>query len=95
VYTAAGDVHGTLGGLVELGSPDRLGSLLETAMDAASWCATDPVCGEDGTLPRGRGTAPGACHHCLLVPETSCEAFNHGLDRAAIHGHGTIQGFIR
>jgi hypothetical protein len=94
VYTAAGDVHGTLGGLVELGTPDRLGDLLESAVDAASWCATDPVCGEDGEGPRGRGSMPGACHHCLLVPETSCEAFNHGLDRAALLGHSKVPGFL-
>lgn len=94
IYTAAGDVHGTLGGLVELGTPDRLGELLEAAVDAASWCATDPVCGEDSPGPRGRGSTPGACHHCLLVPETSCEAFNHGLDRAVLNGHGHVPGFL-
>jgi hypothetical protein len=95
IYTAAGDVHGTLGGLVELGSPERLGVILEAALDAASWCATDPVCAEDGPGPRGRGTTPGACHHCLLVSETSCEAFNHGLDRAVVHGQpGGLPGFI-
>lgn len=94
IYTAAGDVHGTLGGLVELGCPDRFGELLDTAVDSATWCATDPVCGEDASAPRGRGTAPGACHHCLLVPETSCEAFNQGLDRAVLNGHGAARGFL-
>lgn len=94
VYTAAGDVHGTLGGLVELGSPERLGSLMEAALDAAAWCATDPVCGEDGHGSWGTGTAPGACHHCMLVPETSCESFNKGLDRGVIHGHQNLPGFI-
>jgi hypothetical protein len=95
IYTAAGDVHGTLGGLVELGAPDRLGELLEAAVDAATWCATDPECGEDAQGPRGRGSTPGACHHCLLVPETSCEAFNRGLDRAVLNGHGPVPGFLR
>ena len=94
VYTAAGDVHGTLGGLVELGHPQRLGEILEGAVDAATWCATDPVCGEDTPGLRGRGSSPGACHHCLLVPETSCEAFNRGLDRAVLNGHGTARGFL-
>lgn len=94
IYTAAGDVHGTLGGLVELGHPQRLGEILEDAVDAATWCATDPVCGEDAPGPRGRGSTPGACHHCLLVPETSCEAFNRGLDRAVLNGHGTARGFV-
>ena len=26
----------------------------------------------------------GACHHCVLVPETSCEIFNKEVDRALI-----------
>lgn len=94
VYTAAGDVHGTLGGLVELGSPDKLRLILESALEGAAWCATDPVCMEDSTTPRGRGTAPGACHHCLLVPETSCESFNRGLDRAAVLGVEGAPGFF-
>jgi len=42
----------------------------------------------------GRGSTPGACHHCLLVPETSCEAFNHSLDRSVLNGHGTARGFL-
>ena len=28
----------------------------------------------------------GACHHCVLVPETSCEIFNNEVDRAFIVG---------
>lgn len=94
IYTAAGDVHGTLGGLVELGTPHRLGELLEAVVDSASWCATDPVCGEDSPGLRGRGSTPGACHHCLFVPETSCESFNRGLDRAVLNGHGNVRGFL-
>lgn len=94
IYTAAGDVHGTLGGLVELGHPQRLGVILEAAVDAAAWCATDPVCGEDAPGPRACGSTAGACHHCLLVPETCCEAFNHGLDRAVLNGNGTARGFL-
>ncbi len=94
IYTAAGDVHGTLGGLVELGHPQPLGEILDAAVAAAAWCATDPVCGEDTAGPRGRGSTPGACHHCLLVPETCCEAFNRGLDRAVLNGHDTARGFL-
>lgn len=66
----------TLGGLVEAAGPDRLPAILDLALDSARWCATDPVCLEHN----------GACRHCLLVPETSCEAFNRGLDRAVVHG---------
>jgi hypothetical protein len=94
IYTAAGDVQGTLGGLVELGSADRLSRILEEMVDAASWCATDPVCAEDSSGPRGRGCTPGACHHCLLLPETCCESFNRGLDRLVVLGGQTVPGFL-
>jgi hypothetical protein len=94
IYTAAGDVQGTLGGLVELGIPARLSQILEEAVEAASWCATDPVCAEDSSSPRGRGSTPGACHHCLLLPETCCESFNRGLDRLVVLGGQTVPGFL-
>jgi len=83
-----------LGGLVELGHPQRLGEILEAAVDAATWCATDPVCGEDAPGPRGRGSTPGACHHCLLVPETSCEAFNRGIDPTRRLNGKHARGFL-
>jgi hypothetical protein len=60
ICTAADDVQGTLGDLVELGSPDRLSRILEEMIQAASWCATDTVCAEDSSGPRGRGSTPGA-----------------------------------
>jgi hypothetical protein len=60
-------IRGTLGGLVELGRPKRLNKLLEAAADSAAWCATAPVCCEDGPDLRGRGTSPGACHQCVLA----------------------------
>jgi hypothetical protein len=47
--------------------------------------------------PQGGGlqTTPGCCHHCLLVPETSCEMFNLALDRASlIGGRGGVSGFF-
>lgn len=84
IYTAAGDIHGTLGGLVDLAAPERLSALIDQAIDSATWCATDPVCGEGHPDLGGQGATPGACHHCLYVPETSCEAFNKGLDRQVV-----------
>lgn len=94
IYTAAGDVHGTLGGLVELGRPGVLRPILDDVVEAASWCATDPVCSEGALATRGRGTPPGACHHCMLVPETSCELFNKGLDRGLVLGGSGLPGFL-
>lgn len=94
IYTAEGDAYGTLGGLVELAEPGRLEALVERAITRAQWCGADPVC---MAPPEGAAleTSPGSCHHCLLVPETTCENFNDDLDRATLVGvrAGTI-GFF-
>ena len=83
IYTAEGDSYGTLGGLVELADPGNLEVLIERALDSARWCGADPVCMNP---PEGAGLSisRGCCHHCLLIPETSCELFNDWLDRAAL-----------
>ncbi len=85
VYTAEGDSYGTLGGLVELADPGSLEALVGRAVDTARWCGADPVCMNP---PEGAGlqVSRGSCHHCLLLPETSCELFNGWLDRAALAG---------
>lgn len=88
VYTSAGDIQGTLGGLVELGRPGRLESLMREAVDRIRWCTTDPVCIEGSELGLPDTTLAGACHHCLLLPETSCERGNRELDRATVIGVG-------
>ena len=89
IYTTVGDIEGTMGGLVAMGRPGRLEALLGVAIDLATWCTTDPVCIESNPLTgmaRTSTTAPGACHHCLLLPETSCEQRNRHLDRALVVG---------
>jgi hypothetical protein len=85
LFTAEGDAYGTLGGLVELADPGNLEGLLARAIEHARWCGGDPVCMNP---PRAASlqTTPGCCHHCMLLPETSCEMFNQGLDRAALVG---------
>ena len=88
IYTAAGDAEGTLGGLVRMGKPGRLESLLERALLGARWCSADPVCMEMG---QSGGQGPNslnlaACHGCSLVPETACEEFNRLLDRGLVTG---------
>jgi Domain of unknown function (DUF1998) len=86
IYTAAGDSEGTLGGLVKLGRPEFLRTVIERALRKAMWCSADPVCSEN---MGGQGTKKvnmAACHSCSLLPETSCESFNLGLDRAAVVG---------
>jgi hypothetical protein len=89
IYTSAGDSEGTMGGLVRLGEPDKLGPIFKRALTRAAWCSADPICAESlgGQGPRRANLA--ACHACVLLPETSCETTNHGLDRAMIVGTPT------
>lgn len=85
IYTAAGDVEGTLGGLVRQGEPPRLAQTVIGALDAGRWCSADPICGES----RGQGFDElnmAACHACALVAETSCDHGNIILDRAMVVG---------
>jgi hypothetical protein len=83
LYTAAPDSEGTLGGLVSLGQRDRLGQLIDQALNAARLCSSDPLCAEHD--PRERRVLYGAaCHACLFAAETSCERGNHYLDRGLL-----------
>jgi hypothetical protein len=86
IYTAAGDSEGTLGGLVRLGNPELLGPMLQRALSRASWCSADPVCSENLGGQGSRRANLAACHACTLLPETSCETINQGLDRALVLG---------
>lgn len=86
IYTAAGDSEGTLGGLVRLGRPERLGPVVLNALSRASWCSADPVCSEHLGGQGSKLANLAACHGCVLLPETSCETINHGLDRAMVVG---------
>ena len=86
LYTAAGDSEGTLGGLVRLGRQERIGPVIRRALSRASWCSADPVCSENLGGQGSRLANLAACHACILLPETSCETVNHGLDRAMVVG---------
>jgi Domain of unknown function (DUF1998) len=89
IFTAAGDSEGTLGGLVRLGHPERLGPVMLRALSRASWCSADPVCSENLGGQGAQLANLAACHSCALLPETSCETVNHGLDRAMLVGTPT------
>ena len=85
IYTASGDSEGTLGGLVRQGEPDHMRTVVERAIHHARWCSSDPVCIE--SVGQGSDNANlAACHGCVLLPETSCEAGNRLLDRGLIVG---------
>ena len=85
IYTASGDSEGSLGGLVRQGMPGYLEDIVLSALHAAKWCSSDPVCMDSkGQGPDSCNLA--ACHGCALLPETSCEEGNRLLDRAMLTG---------
>ena len=96
IYTAEADEAGTLGGLVELSNLDNLENFVDSAIRAGRWCSQDPVC-LVGSGNFQIDLQAGACHQCVLLPETSCEIFNKELDRALIFGCADrgIKGFLR
>ena len=83
LYTASPDSEGSLGGLIDLGTPERLGGLLQDALRDVTRCSSDPLCASHEPN-RHRSTNGAACHACVLVPETSCEAYNSWLDRSLL-----------
>lgn len=98
IYTATSDSAGSLGGLISQADPERLEPSLRSAIGAASWCSSDPLCIE--SEPAGTDALNlAACHSCSLLPETSCEEMNLLLDRATLIGapdgaKGYFQGWV-
>lgn len=87
IYTASASSDGTMGGLVEMSEPRTFFRSVEEAISRARWCSNDPVCMELGRSGQGNsGSNLAACHSCCLLPETACEYFNQGLDRAMLIG---------
>lgn len=84
IYTAATDSEGTLGGLVNLGSPEKFGRHLLQSLEKMKLCASDPLCSEHSPHSEGFSLHGAACHACLFSPETSCEAGNKYLDRSVL-----------
>ncbi|OEY71969.1 DUF1998 domain-containing protein [Salegentibacter salarius] len=86
IYTSTSDSEGTLGGLVEKGLPDNLGSIIENAINKSKWCSSDPLCIDDEVGKGFMGVNLAACHSCCLLPETSCGSMNKFLDRGLVIG---------
>ncbi len=86
IYTTTSDAEGSLGGLVEKGTPSYFSSIILRAVEKVQWCSSDPLCistnGGQGFL----GLNLAACYSCVLLPETSCEKMNKYLDRATLIG---------
>ena len=81
IYTATTGSQGTLGGLVATSS--RFATVLRSALERVVLCSNDPVCAdhEPSSSADDRALNGAACHGCLLIAETSCEARNLFLDR--------------
>jgi hypothetical protein len=84
IYTAGTGAQGTLGGLVEMAS--RIPDLIRSSLNVLRLCSNDPICADHDPTHAGdeRSLHGAACHACLLIPETSCEARNVFLDRTLI-----------
>lgn len=93
IYTAAGDLEGTLGGLVRLAEPPAFAASLAAAIEQARWCSADPVCIEAPARSLF-GLNLAACHSCSLVPETSCPHWDLMLDRLLLIGGEGIPGYF-
>lgn len=93
LYTTTSDFEGTLGGLVRQGERERFAALVARALERHEWCANDPVCRESGPQSL-QGLNLAACHTCMLISETSCEASNLLLDRACVVGNDQIDGLF-
>jgi hypothetical protein len=91
IYTADSDAEGSMGGLSEMGSPERLEDVIYRAVSRSQWCSGDPVCRElEAQGVDGLNRA--ACHACSLVAETSCTFSNVLLDRVLVSGDGRKNG---
>lgn len=82
IYTSTAGGQGTLGGLSNMA--DRVGELLTRATKRLALCSNDPICAEHSDGSEEYPLQGAACHACLLVPETSCEARNTRLDRGLL-----------
>jgi hypothetical protein len=84
IYTASAGAQGTLGGLTEIAK--QIPQLLLNACDRFILCSNDPICADHDPSVSGdeRSLLGAACHACVLVAETSCEARNTYLDRALL-----------
>ncbi|TGS92713.1 DUF1998 domain-containing protein [Mesorhizobium sp. M2D.F.Ca.ET.171.01.1.1] len=84
IYTSTAGAQGTLGGLS--GMAARIPEMLAKAVHGLELCSNDPICADHhaGTDLDERPLHGAACHACILVPETSCEARNTRLDRGLL-----------
>ncbi len=77
LYATQPGNEGTLGGLI--GLAPHMEKILRAALEKASSCSGDPLCGDAEF--RSGGYSGASCYACLMTSETSCEHRNMWLDR--------------
>lgn len=87
IYTM-GTGEGSMGGLVWQAEPGRLERHVRGAVESARHCSADPVCWMAEDAP-----VFASCFACSMLPETSCEHGNMGLDRRALADE--VRGFMK
>lgn len=83
IYTSTPDADGTMGGLSRQARTARMEQLVLQALADHELCSADPLCCE-GMARSGSNGNHAACHNCVFLPETSCEAWNGFLDRSLL-----------
>lgn len=78
LYTGSSDKEGSLGGLVELGKPNKIQNIIKSAFEKALICTNDPECMLN---PINDDLNISACHACCMISETACENGNRLLNR--------------
>lgn len=81
IYTGSSDKEGSLGGLVELGKPNKILDIIKSAFEKALICTNDPEC-MYSALDKNLNIS--ACHACCMIAETACENGNRLLNRNTI-----------
>ncbi len=81
IYALAGSEGGS-GGLTTEVEDGNLPRILRQALLTAQYCRSDPICYESSSV----------CYSCTLVPETTCEMFNHYLNRKMLYDEN--YGFV-
>ena len=86
IYALSGS-DGSMGGLSSLFSNSdiledkNIYKIVQNAIYRARDCPNDPIC---STEEDSANSNKASCYACTLIPETSCEKFNKGLDRVKL-----------
>lgn len=79
IYSASG-ANSSFGGIAALFEGMKIEQLIKNAIVRAKDCPNDPIC--ESETSNGN---EGVCYSCNLIPETSCENFNTGLNRKVLN----------